>query len=118
MYGGFAGTETDRSERDPETNVTVVSGDIQGDARSAVLFTGANSARLDGLTISGADIGLSEDYTSTRIEGCIFADNGIGVVLERSDTTMDDSHFRENDQALRAAAGLNQDRGEVALNRG
>ena len=28
VYGGFVGTETDRSERDPRQNVTVLSGDL------------------------------------------------------------------------------------------
>lgn len=31
LYGGFAGDEIDRSERDRTTNVTVLSGDIDGD---------------------------------------------------------------------------------------
>ena len=30
IYGGFNGTETDRNQRDPVSNTTVLSGDIDG----------------------------------------------------------------------------------------
>ena len=67
VYGGFAGMETARNERNPATNVTTLSGDLNGDD---VGFTnnsenvynvviGANNATLDGFTITAgnADIG-------------------------------------------------------------
>ena len=61
LYGGFAGTETDRSQRDWKTNATVLSGDIGGghhvpmvDAAAGNSFhvvTGADRAVLDGFIV-------------------------------------------------------------------
>ncbi len=72
IYGGFAGTETERSQRQPRVNVTVLSGDIDGndvtDSNGVVTttanITGSNAynvvhslavsrtAVLDGFTIT------------------------------------------------------------------
>ena len=67
VYGGFAGSETARTQRDPQINVTIFSGDIDGDCPDIVtdasaatclandsysVVTGATGATLDGLTIT------------------------------------------------------------------
>jgi hypothetical protein len=60
VYGGFDGTETQRSERDPEANVTILSGDIgvpgvANDNSYHVVTAGAgvtSTAVLDGFTIT------------------------------------------------------------------
>ena len=66
IYGGFDGTETMLSERDPATNVTTLSGDLDGDdvvddfetnrednANNLVYIDTTATATIDGFTISG-----------------------------------------------------------------
>ena len=78
VYGGFAGVETKRSERDWIANPTVLSGEI-GNAssrtdNSPMIVCGASGAVLDGFVVSGAycssgdsnnssGFGLSESVT-------------------------------------------------------
>src|SRR6266508_867898 len=66
IYGGFAGGETQRDQRDWQANITLLSGDLNGDDSGDVslpnltrednsyhVVTGATGATLDGVTITG-----------------------------------------------------------------
>jgi len=67
VYGGFAGNETQRTQRDPDAHVTVLSGDIGAPGVSTdnsyhvvtADATVSNTARLDGFKVTGgqADAG-------------------------------------------------------------
>jgi hypothetical protein len=97
LYGGFAGTETSRKQRNWQTNETILSGDLKGDD---VGFTnnGENSyhvvigdktdatAVLDGFIITGgnadADVwpndgggGMSTYQGSPTVKNCLFSEN-------------------------------------------
>jgi hypothetical protein len=67
LYGSFAGTETARSQRNPTSNVTLLSGDLNGEdvgftnnAENVYhVVTGADGAILDGFTITGGNANRS-----------------------------------------------------------
>lgn len=72
IYGGFAGWEGQRDQRDWETNVTTVDG--QG---SVGCFTFAASAIIDGFTITKAkDSAIANYHCSPTIANCTFSGNG------------------------------------------
>jgi hypothetical protein len=77
IYGGFAGTEQSRDERDPEVHVTILSGDIGAagvDADNSYHVVDASlagaTAVLDGFTI-----------TAGRADGVEPDDRGAGVII-------------------------------------
>ena len=99
VYGGFAGTETSRDERDWATNVTTLSGDLLGDdapgfinydENSYHVVTGSgvdSTAVLDGFTITGGNaIG---DPNSTNV-------NGGGMYNDQGSPTLMNLNFNDN----------------------
>ena len=72
IYGGFAGTETALSERNPVDNVTILSGDLNGDDVGFTnnsenvyhVVTGADNVILDGFTIMGGNANGTDPHDS------------------------------------------------------
>ena len=135
IYGGFAGGETARTERNPQTNVTIFSGDIDGDDSQAPIVTnaytvtglGTNSyhvvtvatgATLDGVTITAGYIpGISVAggglYTagSMTINNVVLSGNrayGGGGIYSSAAVTITNSTFTGN-WADNAGGGIYND---------
>jgi parallel beta-helix repeat protein len=62
LYGGFDGTETDRSQRDFGANVTTIDGGTSGNT-----VTGVNVSTIDGFTIRKGSAGVSCTRSSPTI---------------------------------------------------
>ncbi|GCA77073.1 putative outer membrane protein pmp6 [Microcystis aeruginosa NIES-2520] len=97
IYGGFAGTETARNQRNIATNVTILSGEIgvagiADNVYHVVSATGnisnplTNSAILDGFTITGGNA-----TGTTGNQG-----NGGGVYVSGASPTLRNITFRDN----------------------
>jgi len=80
LYGGFAGDESVRSQRDPETNVTIIeAGQASGGAPAAVAVFGANDTIIDGFRITHAigqdGAGMTNIAVSPTVVNCVFTEN-------------------------------------------
>ncbi|MCZ6697483.1 MAG: hypothetical protein O7D94_00965, partial [Planctomycetota bacterium] len=91
LYGGFSGTETARSQRNADLNVTILSGEIGAPGAGVDSFhvvTGSGidaTAVLDGFTVTGGEAtgippdnnggGMICDSGSPTVNHCVFIDN-------------------------------------------
>jgi predicted outer membrane repeat protein len=97
LYGGFAGTETARTQRDPAVNATTLSGDIGAAGNSDNSYhvvTGATGATLDGFTI-----------TAGNANGIYPYNYGGGMYNESSNPTLTNVTFSGN-TTTRSGGGL------------
>jgi hypothetical protein len=88
VYGGFNGTETLRTQRDPDANVTILTGDLDGggNATRVVQKTFSGTAVLDGFTVkNGIGTSSTDDGAGVRVTSgtitigdCIFTNNVCG----------------------------------------
>lgn len=83
LYGGFAGTETSRDQRDPVKNKVVLSGDLEqpgvASDNAYHVVIGADDAVLDGLSVvRGQADGTLKDSKG----GAVLCYHGASVILE------------------------------------
>jgi len=117
IYGGFAGTETSRTQRNPTTNVTT----IDGNNSVRCLYVTANNVVVDGFTITkgltaGSDRGaglfntVSGSGTNTTVANCKFINNrcpgnsGGGIYDEQGHMTISGCTFQGNTSNNRGGA--------------
>ena len=98
IYGGFAGTETQLSQRNWMVNQTILSADIgsigstQDNSYNIVAGLNLNnSAILDGFTLSNANAFVSFGFDGSSRNG-----NGGGVYLQNSSPLIANCHFKDN----------------------
>lgn len=83
LYGGFAGTETARSERDWETNVTTLDGTNGDDSVVTAPYGTTTATVIDGFTITNGVGKLSDIY---RYGGGIYC-NGASPTISNNKIT-------------------------------
>ena len=109
LYGGFGGTETQRSQRDWTAHVTILSGGIGLPLtpldNSMHVVTGANNATLDGFTIM--DGNASDPFKPGNYYGG-------GIYNENSSPTLTNLIIYQND-ALNGGGGLYNKNGSPVL---
>lgn len=119
LFGGFAGFETAREQRQPGVHLTILSGDLNGDgvtgpgdSAHVVHANGPNvSTVLDGFTITrgyavqatypgSSGAGLLIEGGSITLRNCIFRDHiaqlGAGLLSYDSTLTIEDCRFENN----------------------
>ncbi|NHN26655.1 T9SS type A sorting domain-containing protein [Flavobacterium jejuense] len=80
IYGGFNGTETTLAQRDPKTNITILSGDLNDNDNSSIVYNNGlrgdnvfhvisligslSGIVIDGFTITGGNANGSYSYSS------------------------------------------------------
>ena len=95
LYGGFAGSETDRSQRDWGVNLTSI--DASGLNASTVTIDGSFFAQIDGFTIRGGAGAFGGGVRCTNalctvnhntITGCSSTGHGGGIACDNSTATL------------------------------
>ncbi len=108
LYGGFAGGESNRTQRNLDANPTWIDGSVARNGEAAYhVIVGASYATLDGFTITG---GNADDDTSP------WADGGAGLLVYRCDPAVANCNFIGN-SAKRSGGAIFVYSGNVTFDR-
>ena len=131
LYGGFAGGETNREDRNPAARVSTLCGDLAGDDASgqkgdnSLCVLKIGSAVLDGFTITGGNgdgsgaagsgAGIQAVYSLAEpvVRACVIRDNrcigsGGGLQFGGFRGTFQDCRFERNTAMVGGAASIRQ----------
>ncbi len=126
LYCGFAGNEAQRSERKPEDNPTILTGDIgiAGDESDNAyhVLTGVDSAVVDGCIVTGGNAngpgdhsvgaGMFNKETSPEVRNCTFRQNnaatGGGMANQAGAAPLVEACLFEANTATSGAGMFNQ----------
>lgn len=132
LYGGFAGTETSRDERDWTNNLTYLEGGENAETQGVFhVLQGANLAHLDGVVIVGGNANDAPDVecggglliadVDQSLSNVTFRDNvGVALCSLRADLNIVDAVFEGNkgDRAYGSeGSALRIDEGTVSITR-
>ncbi|PKL79305.1 MAG: hypothetical protein CVV27_02060 [Candidatus Melainabacteria bacterium HGW-Melainabacteria-1] len=134
IYGGFASGDANLADRNPVDHKVILSGDLgNDDIRTVTPFTavtpnsfnvirGANSSRLDSVTIQGAtSSGMLNNGVSPTLNRVVFAHNnasyGGGLRNISASPQMTELRFEQN-HALSEGGGLFSSNSNITLNGG
>jgi hypothetical protein len=132
LYGGFAGNESVRPERDVSANETILSGDggtPEDDSDDSYhVVRGANGATLDGFTVSGglangdSDLvgaGMYNVSASPIVANCTFTNNvasaGAGMYNDTSSPTVTNCAFTNNSAPMGDGGGMHNETSSPAV---
>lgn len=102
VFGGFAGTETVRSQHDWKANVTV----LDGGGSNAVVTSTAAGAVLDGFTVRNGTSGIWATGLGTiKVTNCNLTANGFGVNASDGGVTLANSTVSGNGTGVRVVLG-------------
>lgn len=102
LYGGFSGNETLLSQRNPATNVTILSGDLGGpsdtnDAYHVLVTIGrSNACVVDGFTISGGRANGNSSLSVAAASTSIYRFLGAGMCNKGSSPSVNACVFSSN----------------------
>ena len=139
LYGGFAGIETKREQRELSANSTILSGDLKGDDAGFTnntenvyhVVTGASDAILDDFTITAGNAngndcprpdcdggGMFNEFSNPTLANVIFNGNagtfGGGIYNHYSNPSFTNVTFRNN-QAYRDGGGMYNEASDPSL---
>ena len=103
IYGGFAGTETERSDRNFTQNLTILSGDLgtAGKSHQVVINASAAQSRLNGVIVQDGD---TTGSASASDGGGLYNQSGKKLLLEnvtvQNNVASDDGGGIRNDGEL------------------